>query len=55
MSRKIFDNNLVAKHKSKLALKLNKLTYTGMYILVMSKVLMYKFHYDYIKNKYGNK
>ena len=55
MSRKIFDNNLVAKHKSKLALKLNKLAYTGMYILVMSKVLMYKFHYDYIKNKYGNK
>ena len=55
MSRKIFDNNLVAKHKSKLVLKLNKLAYIGMYVLVMSKVLMYKFHYDYIKNKYGNK
>ena len=25
-----------------------------MYILESSKVLMYKFHYDSIKNKYGN-
>ena len=23
-------------------------------ILNLSKVLMYKFHYDYIKNEYGN-
>ena len=26
-----------------------------MYILELSKVLMYKFHYDYVKNKYDNK
>ena len=25
-----------------------------MYILELSKVLMHKFHYDYIKNKYGS-
>ena len=25
-----------------------------MYILELSKVLMYEFHYDYIKNTYGN-
>ena len=51
MSQKIFDNNLVAIHKSKLALKLNKSAYTGVRILELSKVLMYKFYYDYIKNK----
>ena len=28
--------------------------YFGMCILKLSKVLMYKFHYDYIKNKYSN-
>ena len=26
-----------------------------MYILGLSEVLLYEFHYDYIKNKYGNK
>ena len=26
-----------------------------MCILELSKVLLYKFHYDYIKNKYDNK
>ena len=55
MMHKIFDNNLVVKHKSKLALKLNKLAYIGMCILELSKVLMYEFHYHYIKNKYDNK
>ena len=55
MSHKIFDNNLVAIHKSKLALKLNKPAYIGVSILELSKVFMYKFHYDYIKNKYDNK
>ena len=48
---KIFDNNLVAIRKSKPALKLKKPAYIGMCILELSKVLMYEFHYDYIKNK----
>ena len=55
MSHKIFDNNLVAIHQSKAALRLNKPAYTGMCILELSKVLMYEFHYDYLKNQYDNK
>ena len=55
MFHKVFDNNLVTTRKSKLALKLNKLAYIGMSILDLSKVLMYEFHYHYIKNKYDSK
>ena len=57
MSHKIFDNNLVMIRirKSKIALKLNKLAYIGMPILELSKVLMYEFYCDYIKNKYDSK
>ena len=40
--------------KNKVILTLNKLAYIGMCILELSKVLMCEFHYDYIKNKYGN-
>ena len=54
MSRKIFDNDLVAIRKNKVTLTLNRAAYIGMCILELSKVLMYEFHYDYIKNKYGN-
>ena len=52
---KIFDNNLVAIHKRKLALRLNKPAYIEMCFLELSKVLMYEFYFDYIKNKYDNK
>ena len=55
MSRKIFNNNLVAIWKGKFSLKLNRPTYIGMSILELNKVLLYEFQYDYIKNKYGNK
>ena len=55
MSHKIFDNNSVAIRKSKLALKLNKPACIGVCILELSKVLMYEFNYDYIKNKCDNK
>ena len=40
MTHKIFDNNLVAKRKRKLAVKLNKPAYIGMFILELSKLLM---------------
>ena len=47
-------NDLIVIRKNKVALKLCKSAYIGMCILELSKVLIYKFHYDYIKNKYGN-
>ena len=40
--------------KNKVTLALNKPAYVGIFILGFSKVMMYEFHYDYIKNKYGN-
>ena len=55
MSHKIFDNNLVAITKNKIPLKFHKSACIGMCILDLSKILMYEFHYDYIKNKYGSK
>ena len=55
MLHEMFDNNLVAMRKSKVTLKLNKPAYIGICILELSKVLMYKIHYDYIKNEYDNK
>ena len=55
MLYKMFDNNLVAIRKSRLALKLNKTVCIRICILEQSEVLMYELFYDYIKNKYGNK
>ena len=52
---KIFNENLVAVHKIKETLTLNRPAYVGMCILDLSKTLMYDFHYNYIKKKYGDK
>ena len=56
MSQKIFDNDSVAIRKCKDTSKLNKPAHVGIYILSLSKVFMYEFHYDCIKHnhKYGN-
>ena len=54
MSHKIYDNDLVEIRKNKFALTLNKPAYMRMFILELSKVLMYEFNYVYIKKKYGN-
>ena len=54
VSSKIFNDNLIAVHKIKETLTLNRPSYVGMCILDLSKTLMYDFHYNYIKNKYGD-
>ena len=54
-SSKIFNKNLMAVHKVKETLTLNRPAYVGMCILDLSKMLMYDFHYIYIKKKYNNR
>ena len=51
----IFSEDLVAIHMKKTKLVFNKPVYLGMCILGLSKTLMYDFHYNYIKQKYGDK
>ncbi len=50
-----FDENLVAVHMEKTVVKLYKPIYLGMSILDLSKTLMYRFHYDYVKPKWGDR
>ena len=51
----IFDENLIAVHMRKTKLYFNMQVCLGMSILSLSKFLMYDFHYNYIKTKYGDK
>ena len=55
VSSKIFNENLMAVHKVKETLTLNRPAYVGMCILGLSKTLMYDFHYNYIKEKDGDR
>ena len=55
VSQKIFSKNLVAIHKIKPVLVLNKPIYVGFSILELSKLLMYDFHYRYFKNKFNSR
>ena len=52
---KYTSENLLAIEMKKKKVKMNKPIYLGMSILDISKALMYKFWYDYIKPKYKNK
>ena len=56
VSSKIFKEDLMAVHKIKETLTLNRPAYVGirMCILDLSKTLMYEFHHQYIKKKYGD-
>ena len=51
----IFSEDVAALQMQKVQLTLNKPIYVGFSILDISKLLMYQFHYDYIRPKYGNK
>ena len=55
ISQKMFDKNVFAVHQIKSVLTLNKPIYVGFSILELSKLLMYRFHYDYVRNKYDAK
>ena len=55
VSSKIFNENLMAVHKIKEVLTLNRPAYVGMCILDLSKTLMYDFHYNYIIENYGDR
>ncbi len=54
-SANIFNENLIAVHMEKTTVKLDKPIQVGMSVLDLSKTLMYRFHYDYVKPKWGNK
>ena len=51
--RTIFTENLIAVHMKKTKVYYNKPIYLGLCVLDLSKTLMYDFHYNYIKKKYG--
>ena len=55
ISQKIFSKNFVTIHQIKPVLTINKPIYAGFSILDFSKLLMCKFHYEYIKNKFDAK
>ena len=47
------ESNLVSVNMGESTVMLNKPVYLGQSILDLSKTLMYDFHYDYVKPKYG--
>ena len=52
---KLIEENLSIIEMKKVKVKMNKPIYLGLSILEISKITMYEFWYDYVKNKYGNK
>jgi hypothetical protein len=46
---------LVGAHMRKVSVTLNKPIIVSASVLGLSKLLMYRFWYDYVKAKYGNK
>ena len=50
----LFGENLMGCEMGKIKVVMNKLVYLGQAILDLSKIIMYEFHYDYMKPKYGD-
>ena len=55
LTTKQLSENLLAIEIKRTKVKMNKLIYLGMPILDISKTLMYKFWYDYMKPKYEDR
>ena len=49
----LFVKNLKVCEMGKIKVVMNKLVYLGQAILDLSKIVMYEFHYNYMKPKYG--
>ena len=49
----IFSKNLMGCEIGKIRVIMNKPVYLGQAILDLSKIVMYQFHYDYMKPDYG--
>ena len=50
----LFGVNLMGCEMGKIKVVMNKPAYLGQAILDLSKIIMYEFHYDYMKPKYGD-
>ena len=48
-----FDENLMGCEMGKTKIVMNKPVYLGQAILDLSKIVMYEFHYDYMKKKHA--
>ena len=48
----LFGENLMGCEMGKIKVVMNKPVYLGQAILDLSKIVMYEFHYDYMKQKY---
>ena len=50
----LFGPNLMGCEMGKVKVVMNKPVYLGQAILDLSKIVMYEFHYDYMKHKYAD-
>ena len=52
---KLIDDNLAVIEMRKVKVKMDKPIYLGLSILDISKITLYEFWYDYVKNKYDSR